>query len=73
MRRISELIEDLQRVRELVGHDAEVEISVDISTGEEDAEARVFAAPIGVQMGDPVMILAEKIEQKKARKPRRRK
>ena len=54
----SQLIEELaERIARRGDH--EVEVSVDVSTGEHDAGNRIFATPIEVMEGNPIMILTE--------------
>ena len=54
----SELIEELTERIAKCG-DNEVEISVDVSTDEDDAGNRIFATPFEVMEGNPIMILTE--------------
>ena len=57
--RISEMISELNKRLKECG-DVDVTISVDISTGEHDADARVLAEPIEIMQGPDVVVISEK-------------
>ena len=57
--KISEMIGELEKRLKDCGN-VDVTISVDISTGEHDADERIFADPIEIMQGPDVVIIAEK-------------